>query len=68
MEKSEANDRDILLVAVFTFLTVFLWVFFELVKTIKTTTVSSTVRQVITPFSPTIDTTTLIQLSNRKTY
>ncbi len=68
MEKSEANDRDILLVAVFTFLTVSLWVFFELVKTIKTTTVTATVRQVITPFSPTIDTTTLTQLSTRRTY
>ncbi len=68
MEKSEANDRDILLVAVFTFLTVSLWIFFELVKTIKTTTVTATVRQVITPFSPTIDTATLTQLSTRRTY
>ncbi len=68
MEKIEASDRDILLVAVFTFLTVFLWVFFELVKTIKTTTVSATVQQIITPFSPLIDTQTLDALAKRPVY
>lgn len=68
MEKSEANDRDILLVAVFTFLTVFLWVFFELVKTIKTTTVAPTVQRIIAPFSPNIDTATLNQISTRPVY
>lgn len=50
------SDRDLLLVSVFTFLTVSLWVFFELVKTTKTTTISSTVQQVITPFSSTLET------------
>ncbi len=50
------SDRDLLLVSVFTFLTVSLWVFFELVKTTKTTTVSNTVQQVITPFSSTLET------------
>lgn len=50
------NDRDLLLVSVFTFLTISLWIFFELVKTTKTTTVTPTVQQVITPFSANIDT------------
>lgn len=68
MEKTASSDRDILLVAVFTFLTVSLWIFFELVKTAKTTTVTSAVQQTITPFSPTIDTVTLDALSKRTVY
>ncbi len=68
MEKSATNDRDILLVAVFTFLTVFLWIFFELVKTAKTTTVTGSVAQTITVFSPTIDRATLDALSKRTAY
>lgn len=62
------NDRDLLLVSVFTFLTVSLWIFFELVKTTKTTTVAPTVKQVITPFSPTIDTDILTIVNNRLRY
>jgi hypothetical protein len=50
------SDRDLLLISVFTFLTVSLWVFFELVKTTKTTTITPTVQQVITPFSSTLET------------
>ncbi len=68
MDKALENDRDILLVAMFTFLTVSLWVFFELVKTYKTTTVSSVVQQVITPFSPTIDTSIISQIEKRRVY
>ncbi|OGG14940.1 hypothetical protein A2875_03185 [Candidatus Gottesmanbacteria bacterium RIFCSPHIGHO2_01_FULL_46_14] len=62
------SDRDIVLISVFTFLTVSLWVFFEFVKTVKTTTVSSTVAQVITPFSPTIDADILTEIVKRKIY
>lgn len=62
------NDREILLVSVFTFLTVLSWIFFELVKTAKTTTVSSTVTQVITPLNPNIDTGILTLLENRKVF
>lgn len=62
------SDRDIVLVSIFTFLTVSLWVFFEFVKTIKTTTVSSSVQQIIVPFTPTIDKDILTVLSNRKMY
>ena len=62
------SDRDIVLISIFTFLTVCLWVFFEFVKTVKTTTVSSSVQQVITPFSPTIDADILTEIANRKIY
>lgn len=60
------NDHDLLLVSIFTFLTVLLWVFFELVKTSNTTTVTTNVQNIITPFNPTIDADTLTILSNRK--
>lgn len=59
------SDRDLLLVSVFTFLTVSLWVFFELVKTTKTTTVTQTVQQVITPFSSTLE-TDIVDILERK--
>lgn len=59
------GDRDLLLVSFFTFLTVFLWIFFELVKTTKTTTVTPTVARVISPFSSTLDTDILSVLEKR---
>ena len=62
------NDRDILLVSVFTFLTIVLWVFFELVKTAKTPTTTSTVQQLIAPFQSTLDTDILKSLKDRKSY
>ena len=68
MNKERDTDRDILLLSVFTFMTVGLWIFFELVKTAKTTTVTTTVQQIITPFSPKIDTDILNALTSRKTY
>jgi len=60
------SDRDVLLVSIFTFITVSLWVFFEIVKTTKTTTVSPTIQQVIAPLSPKLDTATLGELEKRK--
>lgn len=62
------NDRDLLLVSVFTFLTVSLWIFFELVKTTKTPTVETSTQQIITPFSPVINTDILKALESRKNY
>lgn len=62
------NDRDLLLVSVFTFLTVLLWISFELIKTVKTTTVAAPVQRVITPLSATIDMQIISQLKERKTY
>ncbi|MFC1626741.1 hypothetical protein ACFL1P_00890 [Patescibacteria group bacterium] len=62
------SDRDILLVSVFTFLTVLSWIFFELVKTAKTTTVKSTVTQVITPLDPKLEKGILNVLEQKNVY
>lgn len=62
------NDRDLLLISVFTFFTVTLWIFFELVKTAKTTTISQTTQQIIVPFTPIIDTDTLEVVRQKKVY
>jgi hypothetical protein len=62
------SDRDILLVSIFTFLTVLSWISFELLQTVKTTTVSSEVQQVITPINPKIDLSVLGTLNSRKSY
>ncbi len=60
------NDRDLLLISIFTFITVSLWVFFELVKTTKTTTISPSTQQVLVPLSPKLDTETLSELEKRR--
>ena len=62
------NDRDLLLISVFTFFTVSLWITFELLKTAKTTTVSTTTQQVVVPLSPKIDIDTLTEIANRRVY
>lgn len=62
------NDKDLLLVAVFTFLTISLWITFELVKTVKTTTVASPIQRVVTPLSAAIDIDLLTKLKERPTY
>lgn len=61
------EERDLLLVSIFTTLTIFLWVFFELVKTTKTSTISSPVQQVVSPLSGKIDTAVLDELESRRT-
>ncbi len=62
------QDRDLLLVALFTTLTVFLWVFFELVKTTKTSTVTTPVQQIVSPLSSNIDIETLNRIAARQTF
>ena len=62
------NDRDILLISVFTFITVSLWITFELLKTVKTTTLTPSTQQIVVPLSPDIDTETLTIVTNSKTY
>lgn len=62
------NDKDLLMIAVFTFLTVSAWILFELVKTTKTTTVTVSAKRVIVPLSPTIDTDTMANIQNRVVY
>lgn len=61
------QDRDLLLVAIFTAITVFLWVFFELVKTTKTSTVTRPLQQVVSPLTGKIDITVLEELEKRST-
>lgn len=65
---SQGNDRDLLLVSVFTLFTVALWVFFEVLKTAKTTTVSASTTQIVQPLDPKIDTQTLQTIANKKQY
>lgn len=62
------NDRDLLLISVFTFVTVSLWITFELLKTAKTTTLTHATQQIVIPLSPQIDTNTLEMITNSKTY
>lgn len=62
------NDRDLLLVSVFTFFTVVLWISFELIKTAKTTTVTAPIQQIVTPLSATLETSIISDLKQRKTY
>jgi len=62
------NDRDLFLISVFTFVTVFLWITFELIKTTKTSTVTQAVQELSASMSATIDTDTLNVLNSRKRY
>lgn len=62
------NDRDLLLVSIFTFLTVSLWITFELLKTAKTTTTAVHVQEIVVPLSPKIDSDTIDIVINSKTY
>jgi len=64
----DSNDRDLLLISVFTFFTVALWITFELLKTVKTTTVASTTQQIVVPLNPKVDIDTLTVISNKKMY
>lgn len=65
---SQGNDRDLLLISVFTFFTVFLWVFFEVLKTVKTTTITPQVTQSIVPLSPKLDSQVLQTIATKKQY
>lgn len=62
------SDRDLYLITIFTFITVLLWIYFELVRTTKTSTNSPLVNQLITPLTPKLDTDTLDILTNKKRY
>ncbi len=68
LTQPDNSDRDLLLISVFTFFTISLWVFFEIVKTIKTTTVTTHTAEIVVPLSPKIDTTTLDTIEKRKVY
>ena len=61
------EERDLLLVAIFTTLTIFLWVFFELVKTSKTSSIATPLQQVVSPLTSKIDVTVIDELEKRST-
>jgi hypothetical protein len=62
------NDRDLLLISIFTFFTVSLWITFELLKTTQTTTVSRATQQIVVPLNPKIDVDTLTIVAGRRVY
>lgn len=62
------NDRDLLLISVFTFVTVSLWIVFELIKTVKTTTVSTVTQQIVVPLNPKFDIETLTEVTKKREY
>ena len=62
------DDNNLLLIAVFTTLTIFSWIFFELVKTTKTSTVSSSVKRISTPLSSKIDIDVIMRLESKQTF
>jgi len=62
------NDQDLLLISIFTFFTITLWVTFELLKTVKTTTVSQSTQQVVIPLNPKIDIDTINTIANKQVY
>jgi hypothetical protein len=64
----QQSDRDLLLVSIFTFLTVCCWVFVELARTVKTSTVATGTQKVITPLNPTLDTGILDILEQKSDY
>lgn len=65
---TQGSDRDLLLISVFTFFTVTLWVFFEVLKTVKTTTVTAATTQMVQTLDPKIDTQIVQTIANKKQY
>lgn len=61
------EERDLLLVAIFTTFTIFLWVFFELVKTSQTSSVAIPLQRVVSPLSSKIDVSVIDELEKRNT-
>jgi hypothetical protein len=62
------EDRDILIIAIFTFLTVSIWIFFELTKTSKSQAVTDQYTDVLKPLDPTLDSNIIKTLENRMIY
>lgn len=62
------SDRDLLLISVFTFITVAIWVFFEILKTVKTTTITASTTQIVQVLDPKIDMQTVQTIATKKQY
>lgn len=64
----QESDRDLLLITIFTFITVLFWIYFEFVQTTKTSTNTPTVNKLITPLTPKLDIDTLNILQEKNQY
>lgn len=62
------TDRDLLLISIFTFFTVCLWITFELIKTFKTSTITTTTQQIVQPLNPKIDGEILTIIAGKKIF
>ena len=62
------KDRDVLLLSIFTFLTIVLWIVFELVKTVKTTTIAPLTQKLEKPFNPKINMDIVDSIVQRQSY
>jgi len=65
--KKNAN-KDLFLLSIFTLITVTLWIFFELLKTIKTSTVKPNVQEVITPLDSKLNTDIFDIIASKNEY
>ncbi len=59
------KQRDLLFIAVSSFLLVLFWVFFSVYNSFVTSTISDTLSTQIAPINPTFDTTTIDKLKTR---
>lgn len=66
--ETHGSERDLVLISVFTFFTVVLWVFFEVLKTVKTTTISQSTSQIVQTLDPKLDTQTIQTIASKKEY
>lgn len=62
------NDHDILLISIFTCITVFAWICFELIQTSKTSTIPEATQKLLVPLNANIDTKILTDIQNRTNY
>lgn len=61
------NNRDIILLSIFTLLTVLLWMGFEAIHASQKSTITPQVNQQIKPITPSFDNKLLKQIKNRQT-
>ena len=62
------SDRDILLIAILTFFTVFVWIFASFIRTSQASTITQTTKQIVAPLQTKLDTDVFDILEERKNY
>jgi hypothetical protein len=67
MEKQRLN-RDLLILAILTVITVFTWIGFEVYRTLTETEIPSVLQHQIEPLNPTIEKAVLQSLKSRKSF